>query len=106
MGRRIRIGRMLAANAAVAGKEEFLFFNPTPPYDHFNNNVDGLAVWLKRVELGIADIEFGDAIPPDGNPTWNSEELLYQQTDNNAFESDRLKLTVNRHFGGTRLVFH
>lgn len=100
MGRRIRIGRLLAEHAAVAGKEELLFFKPTPPYEHFHDEVDGLAVWLKRGELGIADNDFGDSIPQDSIPSWNSEELLYQQTNDNAFESDQLKLTVNRHRGG------
>jgi hypothetical protein len=100
MGRRVRIGQLLAAHPAVQGKEEFLFFNPTPPYEHFNNRVDGLAVWLKRNDLGLANNEFGDSIPPDSMPSWNSEELLYQQKDDNAFESDQIKLTVTRHRGG------
>lgn len=100
MGRRIRIGKLLSGHVAVQGKDELFFFNPTPPYDHFHNEVDGLAVWLKRAALGIADNEFGDAIPSDSIPSWNSEELLYQQTNQNSFESDQLKLTLNRHRGG------
>ena len=100
MGRRIRIGKKLASLPSVKNKPGLLFSNPTPPYEHFIDQVDGLAVWKKRADLGIADNTFGADIPVDSTPAWNSSELLYQQTDDNAFTCDKSILTVNRHRGG------
>ena len=100
MGRRIRIGKKIAQHASVQNKPALMFTNSTPPYEHFINSVDGLAVWKLRAELGIANVDFGPDIPEDSTPAWDSKQLLYQQTKDNAFNCDELKLTVNRHHGG------
>ncbi len=100
MGRRIRLGKKLASHAAVKNKVELCFKDPPPPYEHFINKVDGLAVWRKRAKLKIAKSFFGEDIPIDSAPAWDSKELLYQQTDANALVCDKNKLTVNRHRGG------
>jgi hypothetical protein len=100
MGRRIRIGKKLAQHPSVKNKPELRFTNPAPPYEHFIDHVDGLAVWKKRADLALADDNFGVDIPADSTPAWNSRELIYQQTDLNAFTCDENNLTVNRHRGG------
>lgn len=100
MGRRVRIGKRLANHAAVQGKPELRFYNPTPPYEHFHDQLDGRAVWRARGNLGLADVEFGADIPPDSTPAWNQETLLYQQSDENAFVTNQHKLAVQRHRGG------
>lgn len=100
IGRRIRIGKKLASLPPVKNQPELKFTNPPPPYEHFINQTDGLAVWKKRADLGIADDKFGEKIPPDSTPAWDSHELVYQQTDKNAFSCNKKTLTVNRHRGG------
>ncbi|WP_221393674.1 hypothetical protein [Dyadobacter sp. NIV53] len=99
-GRRVRIGKKLSAHAAVQGRADLLFKSPPAPYEHFINQLDGLATWKIRAELGIADEEFDANIPADSTPAWNSRELLYQQTTENAFQCNKNQLTVNRHKGG------
>ncbi len=100
MGRRIRIGRKLASHPAVRGNSHLLFMDPPPPYEHFINEVDGFAVWNSRTILNVPNELFGNDIPEDSIPAWDSKELLYEQTDENAFESDQKNLTVHRHRGG------
>ena len=100
MGRRIRIGKKLEAIPSLKNKPELRFTNPPPPYEHFINQLDGLAVWKQRATLGIADNKFGNDIPVDSIPAWDSQELLYQQSDENSFACDKINLTVKRHRGG------
>ncbi len=100
MGRRVRIGKKLEAIPSLKNKPELQFTNPPPPYEHFINQLDGLAVWKKRSSLGIADNQFGNDIPADSIPAWDSQELLYQQSDENSFACDKINLTVKRHRGG------
>lgn len=105
MGRRVRIGKRLANHPAVQGKPELHFYNPTPPYEHFHDQLDGRAAWRARATLGLADVEFGTEIPPDSLPAWNQENLLYQQSQENAFVTNQHKLVVERHRGG-RMDWH
>jgi hypothetical protein len=106
MGRRVRIGKRLATTLpALQEKEDLLFVTPQPPYEHFEGQVDGRAVWRKRQELGIGDDKFGAEIPADSPPLWNSEEMLYQQNVENAFVAADQRLIVQRHRGG-RMDWH
>jgi len=101
MGRRVRIGKKLAGNPKVQGHPELLFYKPTPPYEAFHGQLDGRAAWRVREHLGLKSDEFGADIPPDSTPAWDAEELLYQQTPENAFVTDQgQKLIVQRHPGG------
>jgi hypothetical protein len=106
MGRRVRIGkRLAAAQPALAERADLLLVTPAPPYEHFAGQVDGLAVWRKRDELGLTADDFGAAIPPDSTPAWDSEALLYQQNAENAFTAADQQLVVQRHRGG-RMDWH
>jgi hypothetical protein len=105
IGRRIRVGRRFNNRPSILNDSSLLFFNPPPPYEQFHGQPDGLMIWRKRVQLGIAESEFGAEIPPDSLPAWDSAHLLYQQTEQNAFATDQQRLTVQRHRGG-RLDWH
>jgi hypothetical protein len=105
MGRRVRIGKRLVGHPAVQGRVELRFDHPAPPYEHFHGQVDGRAAWRRRVELNLADADFGAEIPADSSPAWDTAQLLYQQNANNAFSTDEHRLTVTRHHGG-RLDWH
>lgn len=107
MGRRVRIGRRLAAHPRVAGRADLLFTSPPPPYERFGGLPDGLTLWRRRGDddLAIDDAEFGAEIPPDSVPAWDSEQLLYDQTEATSFGSDQERLSIHRHRGG-RLDWH
>jgi len=106
MGRRVRIGKRLAADhLELLAQADLLFSTPPPPYEHFQGLLDGLAVWRKRAELGIGAGAFGAEIPPDSTPAWESEALLYQQEAENSFVAADQRLTVQRHRGG-RMDWH
>lgn len=105
MGRRVRIGIRVAAQMALPEDDSLRFYNPPPPYEHFHTQFDGLALWRRRVELDILPAAFGEEIPSDSASAWSREELLYQQTEQNAFATDQHKLTVQRHRGG-RMDWH
>jgi hypothetical protein len=101
MGRRVRIGKKLAAaRPALQATPELLFVTPPPPYEHFQGLLDGLEVWRKRADLGIDAGEFGAEIPADSTPAWVSEALLYQQSADNGFVAADQELIVQRHRGG------
>lgn len=97
MGRRVRIGRRFAATVTRA---DLLLRRPAPPYEAFEGAPDGLAVWLARAELGIADDAFGEVVPPDSTPCWDPERLLYDQDETTSFDAEGQPLTVRRHHGG------
>lgn len=105
MGRRMRIGRRVATHMALPEDDALRFYNPPPPYEQFHHHFDGLALWHKRDVLGIAPAVFGEEIPSESTPTWVSEKLLYQQSEQNSFATDQHKLTVQRHRGG-RMDWH
>jgi hypothetical protein len=106
MGRRVRIGKRLAeAHPELRAQADLRFLAAPPPYEHFESEVDGRAVWRKRLELGIGDDEFGAETPPDSIPAWKNEEMLYQQGEDNAFVAVDLRLVAQRHRGG-RMDWH
>ena len=105
MGRRVRIGKRLAvAHPELKEQSNLLFVAPQPPYEHFQGQVDGRAVWRKRPP-GIGDDDFGEEIPADSTPAWIDEEMLYQQSAENAFVAADQRLVVQRHRGG-RMDWH
>ncbi len=105
MGRRVRIGRRVAARVALPNDDTLRFYNPSPPYEHFHDQFDGLALWRRRIALGIDQVAFGAEIPADSIPAWSREELLYQQSNEDTFATDEHQLTVQRHRGG-RMDWH
>jgi hypothetical protein len=102
----VRIGkRLAAAHPELEAQVDLRLVTPPPPYEHFEGEVDGRAVWRKRLELGIGDDEFGAEIPADSIPAWQDEEMLYQQHAENAFVAVDQRLVVQRHRGG-RMDWH
>ncbi len=101
MGRRIRVGKLLAALPALQGEAKFFFRDPPPPYENFVGCCDAKAVWFARADLGIADTVFGPDIPPaEPQSDWDGERLIYQQDESNAFHTHDHLLQVNQHSGG------
>jgi hypothetical protein len=106
MGRRIRIGSALSRNPAVQGHTELQFTDPQPPYERFVGAFDGKAIWDARARLGLAEADFGADVAPAGRlQAWDDEQLVYQQTDENAFTAPQYRLGVRRHPGG-RMDWH
>lgn len=106
MGRRIRLGKLLAENAAVAGRTELQFGDPPPPYEALRGLYDGKAIWDARAALGLGEDAFGPPQPPAESPqAWASERLLYQQGEENSFTTPQHRLQVKRHTGG-RMDWH
>lgn len=105
-GRRIRIGRAVAAAAAAAGialpDEPGLRLADLPaPYDALDGTgPDGRACWRARATLGLPDEAFGLAHvrPPADEPVdlWDSAEFGYTT----AFTAGDASLTLVRHDGG------
>lgn len=100
MGRRVRMGQRLQDHPALQARDDLRFHNPPPPYERFQGQFDGRAVWRARAELGLADEDFGVAVPPDGTPAWDSERLLYRQGEAEAFATAAHRLAVQEHRGG------
>lgn len=101
MGRRVRIGRLLAEHPAVQGQAALRFHDPPPPYEAFHGRPDGLAIWRARAALGLADDDFGAEHPPrESRPAWDTEQLLYDQRGRDAFSTATHRLEVRRHRGG------
>ena len=106
MGRRIRVGNRLSQHPAVSGRRELQFSDPPPPYEAFREAFDGKAIWNARGRLAIPAAEFGDDVPPAESPqAWDSEQLVYQQTEDKTFITAEHRLQVKRHTGG-RMDWH
>lgn len=106
MGRRVRIGKRLAAlRPDLLAQAEVCFAAPPPPYEGFKGQVDGRALWRRRDDLGLTVADFGAEIPPDNTPAWDNEALIYQQQPANAFAAGDQQLVVQQHRGG-RLDWH
>jgi hypothetical protein len=105
-GRRIRIGRIVAAAAAAAGvvlpDEPGLLLAGLPvPYEALDGSgPDGRACWLERGRLGLTDDMFGPALlrPPGDEPRdlWDPAEFGYTTT----FTAGDASLSLVRHDGG------
>jgi hypothetical protein len=81
MGRRIAAGRRIStALPAAASDPRVKFQNPPPPYDRFNGQPDGMALWHLRAELGVPELAFGSDAPPADRPDpWRPDRLVYEQ---------------------------
>ena len=103
-GRRVRIGRDVAAAARGAGSpiasNPALLLTDLPvPYDDLNSaGFDGRLLWLRRTQLHLQDAWFGTPLPPTVEPVdlWNPAELSYTA----ALPAGDSMLTVERHDGG------
>jgi hypothetical protein len=103
-GRRVRIGRIVAAAADAQGvtlpTDGSLDLAGLPvPYEELDGTgPDGLLLWRRRTELGLADAWFGDAAPPASEPVdlWDPAELSYHA----ELPAGGTTLVVERHDGG------
>jgi hypothetical protein len=103
MGRRIRVGGVLAAR--MVPTPVVTFTDPPPPYERFAGRLEGRELSRQRDVLGLTVADFGMDCPPDDGPdSWDSEELVYQAT----FATADAALVMPRHAGapsiGTRLT--
>ncbi|MCE7980206.1 MAG: hypothetical protein DYG89_03370 [Caldilinea sp. CFX5] len=106
MGRRVRIGKRLAAlHPDLLAERTLCFAAPPPPYESFRQQLDGRALWRRRDDLGLTAADFGAEIPPDSTPAWDNEALIYQQHTETAFTAGDQQLVVQQHRGG-RLDWH
>jgi hypothetical protein len=103
MGRRIRLGAILAARAGLdlaAAPQDFLLADPPPPYEQFAGRFDGLALWRNRVSLDPAGDRFAGLGIPDPRPFfWDSAELVYSADFPVAGQNGRVA-RLPRHRGG------
>jgi hypothetical protein len=101
-GRRVRIGRRVAAAAGVSlpADDETLQLRGLPaPYESLDGSgPDGRELWRRRVDLGLDEALFGSEPPPPDEPVdlWDPAELSYTA----RFRSGDAELTVERHDGG------
>lgn len=95
-GRRLRVGRLLAADLALQPEAGWLFADPPPPYDQVTPAWDGLAMW--RAGLRPTDPALLPEVPPDTASAWVADQLVYQQDD--AFAATGVRLHLRRHRGG------
>jgi hypothetical protein len=113
VGRRVRIGAIVAARASLDPTDDdgtHLLAGPPPPYEGLGERLpppyerlagrfDGLALWRDRVALGLGDAPFaGLGIPQPRPSLWQSDELVYE----GAFPlgTDGRELRMSRHHGG------
>ena len=107
IGRRIRAGHKLAEKISLyltnhsiehsIEKEQLVFKDPAPPYQAFDGELDGMAIWLVRDALNLKDEEFGDDAPARDSPDrWDSRKLCY----NGRFDSAAAELEIRDHRGG------
>jgi hypothetical protein len=103
-GRRVRIGRSVAA-AATANRvtlpadDSLVLANLPVPYDTLDGTGhDGRALWLRRTKLGLHESWFGEPGPPHTEPVdlWDPAELSYSAT----LPADGATLVIERHDGG------
>lgn len=103
-GRRVRLGRTVAAAAAANGTPlpedpDLLLARLPVPYDLFEGtDFDGLALWLRRDTLGLQNAWFGTPGPPRREPVdlWDPAELSYGA----RLRAGPAELVVDRHDGG------
>ncbi len=102
MGRRLRAGSAASAARVIPDDLSLRFTDPPPPYEHFVGRPDGLALWRRRAaaDLNIPDAAFGAQPPVAPMSAWDDRELLYEQSDADAFDTVGLDLRAHRHRGG------
>ena len=103
-GRRVRVGRAVAASAASNGvtlpADDSLRLGDLPvPFDLLNGTgLDGRVLWQRRIALGLDEAWFGEPGPPRNEPVdlWDPAELSYTA----SLPAGNTSLVINRHDGG------
>ena len=103
-GRRVRIGRAVAAAAQAGGVTlpddgALRLANLPVPYDTLDGSgPDGRTLWRRRAALNLREEWFGDPGPPRREPVdlWDPAELSYRAT----LPAGSASLVVDRHDGG------
>ncbi|MGV9669319.1 hypothetical protein ACWDPV_01830 [Gordonia sp. NPDC003504] len=99
MGRRLRIGRVLADLVGDVDAE-YLFSSPPPPYENLVGAPDGLAMWRDPDPLGLGDAHFAAVgVPARRGSAWKSDELVYGAEFPTGGDGSPT-LLVPRHRGG------
>ena len=102
-GRRVRIGRAVAAAAqshgvALPAEERLLLAGLASPYDVLDGTgPDGRRLWRRRAQLGLDPAWFGPTVPP-AEPTdlWDPAQFTYTA----QFRAGGASLHLDRHDGG------
>jgi len=107
-GRRVRLGRVVSAQAQTHGvtlPASVTLTGLPVPYDALNNTgPDGRMLWQQRSALGLDDSWFGQPGPPSDEPVdlWDPAELAYSA----ELPAGDITLTVTRHDGGDLDWYH
>jgi hypothetical protein len=107
-GRRVRVGRAVAALAATNGitlPDSVALSSLPVPYDGLDGSgPDGRTLWQQRSALGLDEAWFGTPGPPRGEPVdhWDPAELSYSA----QLPAGGTTLDVSRHDGGDLDWFH
>jgi hypothetical protein len=102
IGRRVRIGRMVAEHAQAHGitlPAHLTLADLPVPYDRLSGTgPDGRTMWLQRGALGLDESWFGTPGPPPAEPVdhWDPAELSYSAD----LAAGGTTLTISRHDGG------
>lgn len=95
LGRRLRIGALIAGQLRLKPTAEHLIADPPPPYDLVQPAWDGRAMWRDGlVPPGL----LAETPPPEPDPAWLTDELVYERR--HAFDALGVQLDVKRHGGG------
>ncbi|MBJ6613918.1 hypothetical protein [Streptomyces sp. I4(2020)] len=115
IGRRIRVGAVVAGRAAhlLAAGPEYRLASPPPPYSGYDRRLpppyerlaggfDGYALWRDRVRLGLTGAHFaGLGIPTTAQAdSWQSDELVYEAGFPIGDPGAGQRLNLHRHRGG------
>lgn len=107
-GRRIRVGRAVAALAhsnGIALPDSIALSGLPVPYDRLDGTgPDGRALWQQCAALGLDESWFGAPGPPRAEPVdhWDPAELSYSA----QLPAGGTTLTLSRHDGGDLDWFH
>lgn len=98
VGRRVRIGRALAAARPDLLVDQTLTLKRLPPpYDLLDGSgVDALAAYRRRAELGLTEADFPGVPTVAAADSWDSAELVHST----SFTSGGVTVDVPRHSGG------
>jgi hypothetical protein len=108
VGRRVRLGRAVAANAQAHGialPASVALAGLPVPYDALDGSgADGRSLWQQRGALGLDEDWFGTPGPPRAEPVdhWDPAELSYSA----EVPAGATTLTIRRHDGGDLDWFH
>jgi hypothetical protein len=98
-GRRIRLGLEAGVHLTAAQRADptlLLAGLPAPHHLFDGRGLDGLAIWTRRVELGLDGHAVFAEVPADPIDLWDPAELEYEAT----FTCAGRNLAMRRHGGG------